>query len=232
MVESGAGTEVLDAKMIPNSDRKVFVQRQGALPAEDTTATERLLQQFQFVAEIDKLKTVLRQSYIMNAGRRENSAEHSWHLAVMAMVLAEHADEEVDLCRALRMLLLHDIVEIDAGDTYCYDEQAALDKAEREHRAADRIFGMLPEDQASALREFWDEYEAQVTPEARFAMALDRLMPLLHSYCTEGKSWREHGISRDQVLAHNACIGDSSGRLWQSVTRILDDAVAKGYLMP
>lgn len=193
---------------------------------------ERLCRQLQFIVEIDKLKTVLRQSYLMDAERRENSAEHSWHLAMMAVVLAEHADEEFDLCHALRMLLLHDIVEIDAGDTYCYDEQAASDKEERECRAADRIFGVLPEDQAGALRELWNEYEARATPEARFAMALDRLMPLLHNYYTEGKSWREHSISRDQVLAHNACIGDSSDRLWQSVTWILDDAVAKGYLMP
>lgn len=194
--------------------------------------SDRLDQQFQFIVEIDKLKAVLRQSYITGTVRRENSAEHSWHLAVMAMVLAEHADEEVDLCHAVRMLLLHDIVEIDAGDTYCYDEHAALDKEERECRAADRIFQMLPDDQASALRALWDEYEAQMTAEARFAMALDRLMPLLHNYCTEGRSWREHGITKDQVLAHNSCIGDSSNRLWQSVTRLLDDAVAKGYLMP
>jgi putative hydrolase of HD superfamily len=183
----------------------------------------RLCQQLQFIVEIDKLKTVLRQSYLIDAERRENSAEHSWHLAVMAVVLAEHAHEKVDLGHALRMLLLHDIVEIDAGDTYCYDEQAGLDKADRERRAADRIFGLLPEDQVDEL---------QATPEARFAMALDRLMPLMHNYYTQGRSWREHGITRDQVRAHNACIGDSSDKLWQFVRAILDDAVAKGYLLP
>ena len=192
----------------------------------------RLCRQLEFIVEIDKLKAVLRQSYLMNAERRENSAEHSWHLAVMAVVLAEHAEEELDLSHSLTMLLLHDIVEIDAGDTYCYDERAALDKAERECRAADRIFGLLPEDQTRGLLHLWDEYEQQATPEARFAMALDRLMPLLHNYHTEEKSWREHDITRDQVLAHNACIGDSSHKLWQFVRAILDDAVLRGYLMP
>lgn len=193
---------------------------------------ERLDRQLGFIIEIDKLKRVMRQSYLMTADRRENSAEHSWHLAVMAMVLAEHAEEQVDPFRALRMVVLHDIVEIDAGDTYCYDEQAALDKAEREGRAATRIFGLLPEDQACELRDLWDEYELQITPEARFAMALDRLMPLLHNYHTGGKSWREHGITKDQVLAHNACIGASSKRLWRYVRVMLDNAVAEGYLLP
>jgi putative hydrolase of HD superfamily len=193
---------------------------------------ERLDRQLEFIIEIDKLKMVMRQSYVMTADRQENSAEHSWHLAMMAMVLAEHAEQQVDLCHALRMVVLHDIVEIDAGDTYCYDEQAARDKAEREDRAATRIFGLLPEDQACELRDLWDEYELQITPESRFAMALDRLMPLLHNYHTEGKSWSEHGITKGQVLAHNACIKASSEKLWQYVRCMLDNAVAKGYLSP
>lgn len=192
--------------------------------------TERLHQQIRFIVEIDRLKNILRRSYITDAERRENSAEHSWHLAVMAMLLAEHADERVDLCHVLRMLLVHDIVEIDAGDTFCYDKKGALDKAEREHRAADRIFGLLPEDQARELRVLWDEFEEQVTPEARFAMALDRLMPLLHNYHTRGKSWREHGITSDQVIAQNACMGNGSGRLWRFARSFIEDAVAKGFL--
>jgi putative hydrolase of HD superfamily len=195
-------------------------------------ATERLDRQLRFIVEIDQLKTVLRRSYVMNAERYENSAEHSWHVAVMAMVLTEHAEEPVDLCRVLKMLLVHDMVEIDAGDTYCYDEKGASDKMAREGQAADRIFGLLPGDQADELRDLWDEYEEQITPEARFAMSLDRLMPLLHNYYTHGKSWREHGIARHQVLAHNACICDGSDRLWQFVRAIVEDAVAKGYLMP
>lgn len=194
--------------------------------------TDRLAQQLDFIVEIDKLKAVLRQSHLIHAGRRENSAEHSWHLAAMGMLLAEHAEEPLDVCRALAIMLVHDIVEIDAGDTYCYDEAGAADKSERECRAANRIFGLLPEDQARKLRGLWDEYEAQITPEARFAMAVDRLMPLLHNYHTEGESWKEHGIALDQVLAHNACIGDSSRRLWQYARAMLDDAVAKGYLSP
>jgi len=192
--------------------------------------SERLSQQLQFIVEIDKLKTVLRQSYLTNGERHENSAEHSWHLAVMAMLLGEHAEEGVDLCQVLRMLLVHDIVEIDAGDTYCYDEEADSGKADRERQAADRIFGLLPGDQADGLRELWDEYEAQITPEARFAMALDHLMPLLHNYHTEGKSWREHAITKDQVLAHNACIGDSSPRLWHFAEAMIEEGVARGYL--
>jgi len=193
---------------------------------------DRLDQQLRFIVEMDKLKAVFRQTYLIHAERHENSAEHSWHLAIMAMVLAEHAQEQVDLCRALKMLLVHDIVEIDAGDTYCYDEEATLDQGERERRAAVRLFGLLPEDQADELRGLWEEYETQATAEARFAMALDRLMPLLHNYYTKGRSWQEHGITRDQVLSHNACIADSSDRLWQLAREILDDAVAKRYLMP
>ncbi len=196
----------------------------------DEMETERLHQQLQFIVEIDKLKTVLRRSYLIEAERRENSAEHSWHVAVMAMLLLEHAEEPVNVCRVLKMLLIHDIVEIDAGDTFCYDEEGALDKAERERQAAHRIFGLLPEDQADELRRLWDEFEARVTPEAKFAAALDRLMPLLHNYHTGGKSWREHGITREQVLVHNAHIGDISEGLWQFVKGIIEDAVVQGYL--
>jgi putative hydrolase of HD superfamily len=199
---------------------------------EDTVEIERLHRQLQFVVEIDKLKSVFRQSYLMNAERYEDSAEHSWHVAVMAMVLAEHVQEDVDVCHVMKMLLVHDIIEIDAGDTYCYDEQAALDKSDREHQGADRIFSLLPPDQAIELRALWDEFESQVTVEAKFALSLDRLMPLLHNYYTEGRSWKEHGVTRGRVLAHNACIRDGSDTLWWFIKSIIDDAVAKGYLMP
>ena len=193
---------------------------------------ERLHQQLRFILEIDRLKAILRQSHLIHAARRENSAEHCWHLAVMAMLLAEHAGQQVDSYRVLKMLLVHDIVEIDAGDTFLYDEEASLDQVERERQAANRIFGLLPEDQAGELRELWDEYEAHTTPEARFAVALDRLMPLLHNYHTQGKLWNEHGITQDQVLAYNACINSGSERLWQFAKVMLDDAVVKGYLTP
>ena len=191
---------------------------------------ERLRQQIEFVLEIDRLKSVLRQSYLLGAKRRENSAEHCWHTAVMALVLAEHAREPVDALRAASMLLVHDIVEIDAGDTYCYDDDAAADKAERERAAADRLFGLLPADQVGELRRLWDEFEEGASREAKFARALDRLMPLLHNYHTQGRSWKEHAITAGQVLEHNAEVSGGSEVLWQFVQELVADAVEKGYL--
>jgi putative hydrolase of HD superfamily len=190
----------------------------------------RLRQQIEFVLEIDKLKCVLRQSYLLCADRRENSAEHCWHTAVMALVLAEHAREPVNVLRAACMLLLHDIVEIDAGDTYCYDKEASRDKDERERAAADRIFGLLPVEQVGELRKLWEEFEAGLSRESKFARALDRLMPLLHNYHTQGRSWKEHGITARQVLEHNAQVSQGSEALWQFVQELVADAVKKGYL--
>ena len=191
---------------------------------------DRLKKQVEFILELDKLKTIFRQSYLIHAERRENSAEHSWHVAVMALLLAEYAEEKVDLLRVLQMLLIHDIVEIDAGDTYCYDEANSLDKAAREKQAALRIFGLLPEEQGKELRVIWEEFEAGVSPEAKFANAVDRLMPLLHNYYTQGKSWQAHGITKDKVLARTVQIQEVSNSLWQWIDALLEDAVAKGYL--
>ncbi len=165
--------------------------------------TERLHQQIAFILEIDKLKSILRRTYLVNDPRHENSAEHSWHLAMMAMVLAEHANAEVNLLRVLKMLLVHDVVEIDAGDTYCYDTGGNDSKAEREMAAAHRIFGLLPNDQRDEMHQLWEEFEARQTPEARFAAALDRLMPILHNYYTQGRSWLEHGVTQTQVIDRN-----------------------------
>lgn len=191
---------------------------------------DRLTQQIGFLIEIDRLKSVIRRTYLANGTRHENSAEHSWHLAMMAMVLSEHANEKVELLRVLKMLLIHDIVEIDAGDTFIYDKVGALDKEEREQKAAERIFGLLPEEQTRELRDLWDEFEAGDTPEARFAKSLDRLMPLLHNYEIKGGSWQEHGIKSHQVLALNAHIGDGSETLAQLAFSVIEDSVAKGYL--
>ena len=195
---------------------------------QDTT--DRLTQQIAFLLEIDKLKSVLRRSYLVNGTRRENSAEHSWHLSVMAMLLAEHANAPADTLRVLKMLLVHDIVEIDADDTYCYDEVGARDKAEREQSAANRIFSLLPSDQEQEMRGLWDEFEERKTPEAKFAAALDRLMPLLHNYHTQGRSWQENGIVSRQVLERNAYIADGSEDLWRYVHALIEDAVIRGYL--
>jgi putative hydrolase of HD superfamily len=195
-------------------------------------ADERLEQQIRFILEIDALKGVLRRSYLLAGDRPENSAEHSWHVAVMAVLLAEHANERVDTSRVVRMLLVHDLVEVDAGDTYVYDSAGVEAKAEREARAATRLFGMLPEDQGRELRALWDEFEEGRTADARFATALDRLMPVLHNVHTAGRSWREHGITADRVIARNAAISRGSRKLWEYARALIDGAVAGGHLAP
>ncbi len=191
---------------------------------------ERLEQQIRFVLEIDKLKTILRRTYLINAERRENTAEHSWHLAIMAILLAEYANEPVDVQRVVKMVLVHDIVEIDAGDTYYYDNAAAADKSVREIAAADRLFAILPSDQGNELRLLWEEFERGETADARFAAALDRFIPQLHNYHTRGKSWNEHGITADRVLERNVCISEGSRPLWEYARALLNDAVEKGFL--
>ena len=197
------------------------------------TAEERLERQIRFVREIDRLKQIQRQTLLMDRSRQENSAEHSWHMAVMAMLLAETADtRELDLLRVLEMLLIHDIVEIDAGDTFCYDENARQDQHRREKAAADRIFGMLPEDQADGLRKLWEEFEARKTPEARFAAALDRLQPVLHNVFTDGLQWRVHGVKKAQVMARNRRMEDGAPPLWRYARVLIEDAVEKRHLRP
>lgn len=191
---------------------------------------QRLAQQIQFILEVDKLKNVIRRTYVSGGARRENSAEHSWQLALMAMILAEHANEPVDAARVMKMVVVHDIVEIDAGDTYYFDDAGTADKAEREQQAADRLFGLLPADQAAELRQLWDEFEARQTPEARFANAIDRVMPLLLNYETRGKSWRENGISNEDILPRMAHVSAGSETIWQLIQAIVAAAVAEGYL--
>ena len=201
----------------------------GTKDAEDLN-TERLPQQIAFLLELDKLKSVLRRTYLVHDPRHENSAEHSWHLGVMALVLAEHANAPVNVLHVLKMLLVHDVVEIDAGDTYIYDVAGNESKAAREQDAARRIFGLLPGDQQAELTALWEEFEARETPEARFAAALDRLMPMLHNYHTQGRAWQEHGITSDQVLARNGHMADGSAALWEYAEAMIKEAVGKGYL--
>jgi len=192
---------------------------------------KRLEQQIQFIIEIDKLKQVIRQTYLTDASRRENSVEHSWHLAVMAMVLSEHANEsDIDLSRVIKMVLIHDIVEIDAGDTFLYDDKHTESKLERELAAADRLFNLLPSDQAELFRTLWNEFEARQTKEAKFAYALDRLQPMLHNVITHGKSWQEHGITKSPVIKKNSPMQEGSVSLWAYISNLLDDAVEEGYL--
>jgi putative hydrolase of HD superfamily len=187
---------------------------------------DRLEQQLRFVLEIDRLKSVYRRTYLIDGTRHENSAEHSWHLALLAMTLVEHANQPLDVAKVIKMVLIHDIVEIDAGDTYIYDAQG--NKAERERQAADRIFSLLPSDQAAQFRELWDEFEKAATPEARFANALDRFIPQLHNYHTQGRSWKEHGITPDRVLTRNVEISYGSETLWEWTQTLIQQAADEG----
>lgn len=193
----------------------------------------RFEQQLRFIQEIDRLKQIFRRTYLIDSSRRENDAEHSWHLAVMAMLLSEYAaDPQLDVSRVIKMALVHDLVEIDAGDTYLYDERGGEDKSERERRAADRIFGLLPDEQANELRAIWEEFEARATPEAKFALALDRFQPLYHNYCTKGRSWQQHGITSQQVLRRLSVMQDGAPQLWDYAQRLIRESVEHGYLAP
>ena len=191
----------------------------------------RFKKQIEFIMEADKLKHTLRQTLLLDRSRRENSAEHSWHIALTAMVLSEYAgDKSIDIFRVVKMLLIHDLVEIDAGDTYCYDDRGREDQTRREELAADRIFNILPEDQARSFRKLWDEFESRKTPESRLANSLDRLQPFLHNYFTEGKTWQENGVKKYQVETRMQPVEDGSPFLWNYVRTLLDDAVKKDYL--
>jgi len=190
-----------------------------------TNSPDRFRRQIEFILEIDRLKEVYRQSHILHADRHENSAEHSWHLAIAALLLAEYANQPVDTSRVIRMALVHDLVEIDAGDTFIYDTAGNLEKAAKEEKAAERIFGLLPSDQRDAWRGLWKELEQRETVEAKFANALDRLLPVLHNYFTNGRSWKEHGITQQQALEKNAVIAEGSETIWILVETLIRDAL-------
>jgi putative hydrolase of HD superfamily len=194
---------------------------------------EPLGSQLHFVLEADRLKTVARQSLLADGSRRENSAEHSWHLALMAVVLAEHAPPGTDLCRVSAMLVLHDLVEIDAGDLFLYADAAAHARQEQNERAAaDRIFAMLPAPQAASLRALWDEFEERRTPEARFARALDRLQPMMLNMQTGGGTWTAHGVTLDQVLPNLDLIEEGSAALGGYARAMVAAAAERGFLKP
>lgn len=188
----------------------------------------RLEQQIQFIVEIDKVKNIFRQTYLADGKRKENDAEHSWHIALMAFLLREHAEEEVDLLKVMIMVLIHDLVEIDAGDTYAYDAVGALDKREREVKAADRIFGLLPEDQGTYFRSLWDEFEEYETADAKYAHLLDNFQPLLLNDASGGKSWQEHIVKKSQIYKRNEKIEETSQAVWTEMQRIIDKHIAIG----
>lgn len=190
----------------------------------------RLHKQIQFIVEVDKVKNIFRQTYLADANRKENDAEHSWHLALMAVLLKDYMEEEVDLIKVMTMVLIHDLVEIDAGDTYAYDEKGAATKRDREEKAADRIFGLLPEDQENEFRNLWEEFEAYETAEAKYAHLLDNFQPLLLNDASGGKSWTEHGVHKSQVYKRNERIPETSGMIWEQIQTIVQKHIEQGHL--
>jgi putative hydrolase of HD superfamily len=200
---------------------------------EDEMDNERLEKQIQFIEEIDKLKNIYRQNRVIHENRNENDAEHSWHLAVMAMFLSEYAKgEKLDISKVMKMVLVHDIVEIDAGDTFCYDEKGYTDKAERDRKAAERIFNILPEDQAKTLWELWREFEEMKTKEAKFAACLDRFQPFLLNRKTDGHTWKKDGVNLEKVLKRNEPLKEEMPALWEYVLKKAKESVEQGILRP
>lgn len=191
---------------------------------------ERLRRQLEFILELDKEKNIFRQTHLSGHGRNENDAEHAWHMAVMAFVLAEYADDPVDVLRVVQMVLIHDLVEIYAGDTYAYDEAGKATQRERELAAADRIFGMLPEDQGRQMRGAWEEFEAYETAEARFAHLLDNYQPLSLHDANDGKDWVSHGVTRSQIMKRNERTLDVSEAMGQVIRQVIDKNVKKGTI--
>lgn len=189
-----------------------------------------LFKQIEFIKEVDKLKYILRKTKLFSSDRNENDAEHSWHLALMAMVLAEHANVEVDLLKVIKMLLIHDLVEIDAGDTFLYDGQKSHDNTVEERAAAQRIFGLLPDAQASELIALWEEFEAHQSNEAKFARSMDRLEPLLQNISNQGGTWHEFGVNYDKVYAKKQVIEQGSAVIWQYAEQLINDSVEQGIL--
>lgn len=190
---------------------------------------EQLLKQIEFIKEIDKLKYIQRKTKLLQSDRAENDAEHSWHLALMTLILAEHSNQAIDILKVLKMVLIHDIVEIDAGDTFLYDTLKDHDNTAEELHAAKRIFGILPKDQAQHYIDIWLEFEEGKTPEAMFARAMDRLEPLLQNYSNNGGTWKEYNVPYDKVYDKKKVIAAGSADLWEYATHILNDAVVKGF---
>lgn len=198
---------------------------------EESGVGERLREQLRFVLELDRAKTVLRRTYVTDGSRLENDGEHMWHVMLAGLVLAEHADEAVDPMQLALMLAVHDIVEIDAGDTFVYaDAEAQAEKAVREQAAAERIFGLLPRDQGRQFAALWEEFEARATPLARMAAAIDRLLPLLMNRSVDARTWREHGVKAEAVFRVNSRIGEASTALWVFARSVLEAAERDGLL--
>lgn len=192
--------------------------------------SEDLLKQIEFIKEIDKIKYIQRRTKLFNSDRNENDAEHSWHLALMAMVLSEYSDQKIDLLKVLKMVLIHDIVEIDAGDTFIYDQNKSHDNTEEELKSAKRIFGILPDKQAQEFIEIWTEFEDGISNEAKFARSMDRLEPLLQNTSNNGGTWKEYGVKFQTVYDKKKVIKEGSSELWDYAEKLLESNVEKGIL--
>ena len=192
---------------------------------------DRMKQQIAFLMEIDKVKNIFRQTYLADGKRKENDAEHSWHLAIAAFLLKEYVAEDVDVMKVMIMVLIHDLVEIDAGDTYAYDAEGAKTKRAREVAAADRIFGMLPEDQGTKFRNLWEEFEAYETAEAKFAHVLDNCQPLLLNDASGGKSWKEHTVHKSQIYKRNEHTAEGSREIWEYMQQLIDKHIQLGHVI-
>lgn len=192
--------------------------------------TSRFEQQMRFLVEIDQMKNVLRQTLLADGSRRESDAEHSWHLAMYAMLLSEYAPEPVDVSRVVRMVLVHDLIEIYAGDTFCYDKEGNKDKAAREKAAADRLYALLPADQGAEYRALWEEFDRMDTPDSRFAAALDRIQPIINNYLTQGHTWKLGHVTSTQVYERVAPVKNGFPEAWEMVERVIHDSIEKGFL--
>jgi len=191
---------------------------------------ERLMKDIKFIVELDKMKSILRQTSLIGKDQREDDAQHSWHIAVMAMVLGEYSNVKLDICKVIKMLLVHDLVEIYAGDTFCYDKKGNENKKEREIMAADKLYSILDEDKGKELRALWEEFEEQRTPEALFAASMDRLQPILNNYYNNGGTWQKYNIAKEEIYKRVAPVKEISDELWNFVTNLIEDAYNRGLI--
>lgn len=192
--------------------------------------SERLLKDIEFIVEVDKMKTILRQTSVIGVEQREDDAQHSWHISLMAIVLQEYANEEIDIIKVIKMLLTHDLVELYAGDTFCYDVKGNSDKKERELKAADKIYGMLDKDKGEELRAIWDEFEEMKTPEALFAASMDRIQPMLSNYHNNGGTWKKYNVEKENIYKRISPVERSSDKLWELMKHIIEDSEKKGFI--
>ena len=198
----------------------------------DFLDNKRLINQLNFIVEIDKMKSIFRRTVLIDKSRRENDAEHSWHFAMLALLLEEYSAEIIDVNKVIKIALVHDLVEVYAGDTFAYDDEGKMDKAQREREAADKLFGMLDNEQGDYIRALWEEFEEKNTPESKYANVCDRLQPLIHNYLTDGHTWKEGNVNSGQVVERMLIIKDTAPELWKVVTGIIDNSIKQGILKP